>query len=135
MIHPERLWAASIGAPGIVTLLDFSKDWWVGVKNVGVVLGKPVNVDAMRSVPFQMVVGSCDVETWEIEVHPGHSTWMEGVNDSGETRVERLKALQASFEAHGIGTSFVEVSGAAHDRLKCIGAAKDFFEKHLPARD
>lgn len=132
MLHPERLWAASIGAPGVVTLLDASKDWWVGVKNVAQTFGRDIDIAAMRAVPFQMVVGSCDVETWEIEVHEGHSTWMEGVNDSGRTRIERLQALRNSFEANGIDVTYVEVQGAAHDRLKCIGAAKDFFARHMP---
>ena len=34
MLHPERLWAASIGAPGSVTLLDPTRDWWVGTRDV-----------------------------------------------------------------------------------------------------
>jgi poly(3-hydroxybutyrate) depolymerase len=28
-LHPEKLWAVSIGAPGSVTLLDVNRDWWV----------------------------------------------------------------------------------------------------------
>src|SRR5690606_18897192 len=39
-LHPERLRAASIGAPGIVTLLDFNHDWWVGLRDFGQRFGK-----------------------------------------------------------------------------------------------
>ena len=29
MLQPHKLWGVSIGAPGSVTLLDPSRDWWV----------------------------------------------------------------------------------------------------------
>ena len=33
ILHPDKLWAASVGASGSVTLLDPDRDWWVGIRD------------------------------------------------------------------------------------------------------
>ncbi|TKV70568.1 alpha/beta hydrolase [Rhizobium sp. AU243] len=131
LLHPERLWAVSIGAPGSVTLLDAEKDWWVGVRNVEEIFGRPIDVDALGKVPVHMVVGEADLETWEITHQPTSPLYMEGANDSGRTRPERLRTLQASFERQGIKVQFDGVPGVTHDRMKCIERTKDFFHHVL----
>ncbi|MDB5359229.1 MAG: hydrolase [Rhodospirillales bacterium] len=50
MLHPDRLWAASIGAPGSVTLLDLTRDWWVGTRDVQARFGIAVDPDTMAKV-------------------------------------------------------------------------------------
>ena len=57
LLHPETLWAASIGAPGSVTLLDPSQDWWVGVRGAEARFGKAVDIEALRQVGVHMVGG------------------------------------------------------------------------------
>lgn len=131
MLHPERVWAASIGAPGVVTLLDFESNWWVGVKDFEAQFGKPLDVAALRRVAVQMLVGDCDVEEWMIQVHEGGTTYMPGINDSGRTRPERLDSLRKSFETHDIAVQFDLVPGASHSRMDCIGTAKDFLSAQL----
>ncbi|MGE0718724.1 MAG: PHB depolymerase family esterase, partial [Alphaproteobacteria bacterium] len=79
-LHPERLSAVSIGAPGVVTLLDFDHDFWVGVRDFEKVFGKPVDLDAMRRVAVQMVIGGNDTETWEITIRPDSPRWMPGAD-------------------------------------------------------
>ncbi|MCA1971228.1 MAG: alpha/beta hydrolase [Caenispirillum sp.] len=131
ILHPETLWAACIGAPGSVTLLDPDRDWWVGIRDVAEKFGRPVDLQALAAVPVQMVVGSLDLETWEITHKPGSAYFMDGANDAGATRPERLRALQRSFEAAGVTVTFDEVAGVSHDRLKCIGAVKAFLTRTL----
>ena len=130
-VHPERLWAATIGAPGNVTLLDTSKDWWLGVGGFERQFGKPFDLAALRRVPVQMVVGRADLETWEITVRDDSPMYLPGINDAGRTRPERLRALKASFEAAGIGVRFDELENIAHSGLQVVEVVQDFFAQSL----
>jgi len=131
ILHPEKLWAACIGAPGSVTLLDPDRDWWVGIRDLAEKFGRPFDAAALAKVPVQMVVGGLDLETWEITHKPGAAYYMEGANDAGATRPERLRSLKKSFEAAGVRVTFDEVPGVSHDRLKCLGPVKAFLTRML----
>ena len=130
-LHPERLMAASIGAPGIVTLLDFHHDWWVGLRDFSQRFGKPVDLYAMRKVPVQMLIGADDLETWEIAIPEGNSWWMEGCDVAGETRNDRMGALKASYLAHGISVRHDVVQSVGHDDRTMLDRVKTFFEDCL----
>lgn len=132
-LHPERLWAASIGAPGVVTLLDFEHDFWVGVRNFESVFGKPIDLEAMRRVPVQMVVGAKDTETWEITITPESALWMPGADLAGENRQHRLLALKASFEKHGIAVRYDVIADTAHWMPPTVPAVEAFLGDCLPA--
>ncbi len=67
----------------------------------------------MRRVRVQMLVGAEDTETWEITIKPGDAAWMEGANDAGRTRIDRLATLKANYEKHGIAV--------CHDLLPGLG--------------
>lgn len=134
ILHPDKLWAASIGAPGSVTLLDPTRDWWVGVRDLQARFGVAFDAKALAEVPVQMLVGDADLETWEITHQPGSTYWMEGANDAGRTRPERLKALADSFRAAGVTVQLDIVPGVSHDRMKVIGRVKDFLAGVLAAR-
>jgi len=129
--HPERLWAASIGAPGNVTVLDDAKEWWLGVGGFERHFGKPFDLAALRRVPVQMVVGRADLETWEITVREDSPMYVPGINDAGKTRPERLRTLKASFEAAGIGVRFDELENIAHNGLQVVEVVQDFFAQRL----
>lgn len=134
ILHPQRLWAASIGAPGSVTLLDPSKDWWTGIRDLKQRFNVAFDATALARLPVQMIVGEADLETWEITHKPGDTYWMDGANDAGATRPERLKALKASFEATGVSVRFDLVPGVSHDRLKVLDRVKDFLADALAAK-
>ena len=134
MLHPRRLWALSIGAPGNVTLLDRDRDWWLGVRNLREIFGVDADVEAMREVPVQMIVGGADIETWEINQQPGNRYWMAGANDTGRTRPERLARLRDSFESNGIRVRFEVMPNVAHEALRCIAPAEQFFHDVLQQR-
>ena len=125
-LHPERLSAVSIGAPGVVTLLDFDHDFWVGVRNFEEKFGKPVDLDQMRRVPVQMVVGGEDTETWEITIRPDSPSWMPGADLAGANRQDRMRALKASFERHGIAVRHDVLPGVAHNGLAMVPLVEQF---------
>jgi poly(3-hydroxybutyrate) depolymerase len=134
ILHPDRLWAASIGASGSVTLLDPERDWWVGIRDIEARFGIAFNAAALRQVPVQMLVGDADLETWEITHKPGGTYWMEGANDAGSTRPERLQSLRRSFEAAGVQVRFDLLPGVSHERTKALGKVQDFLAGVLNQR-
>jgi pimeloyl-ACP methyl ester carboxylesterase len=126
-LHPETLWAVSIGAAGVVTLLDFDRDFWVGVRNFEAVWGRPIDLAAMRRVPVQMVIGGDDSETWEIAIPPTSRFWRADGDVAGTNRLERLEALRASFEKHDIAVRHDVVPGVAHRFSGVVPAVEAFF--------
>lgn len=126
-LHPERLLAISIAAPGVVTLPTPDRSWWVGTGGIEAQLGRAMNLVAMRQVAVQMVVGAEDLETSEVAVTPDSSHWMDGINESGETRVARLKTLERTFLSLDIPVRFDLVAGAGHEGCRLQPPVKDFF--------
>lgn len=130
-LHPRRLLGVSIGAPGTVTLPDAGRPWWLGIRDLEPRFGVAPDLPAMRTVPVHMVVGAADIETWEVTLTPQSRHWMEGANDAGATRVERLRTLARSFEAIGISVRFDLVPGAAHKAHLLHASVKAFFTETL----
>lgn len=126
-LHPLRLRAVSIGAPGVVTLLDTDRDWWVGVRDLKERFGIALDLAALRALPVQMVVGRDDVQTWEITIPENSFWWRPGLNEAGATRINRLEALCRSFEAAGVSVRFDTVPGVAHDGWAVLDPVKAFF--------
>jgi dienelactone hydrolase len=131
-LHPQRLAGVSIGAPGIVTLLDQEHDFWVGVRDLEARFGIAPNIPAMREVPVQMVVGGDDTETWEISIPPDHPRWMPGAELAGPHRLARMTALRDSFERNGISVQLDVVPGVAHSHVGVVDAVEAFFQQMRP---
>ncbi len=134
LLQPQKLWAVSVGAPGSVTLLDPSRDWWVGTRNMAALFGKEPDIEAMRRVPVQMIVGAADLETWEITHREGGRNWMPDANHAGRTRPERLDSLRRSFEEAGVSVRFDLVPNMAHDGVRAVPRVEDFFADVLAKR-
>ena len=130
-LHAGRVRALSVGAPGMVTLLDAARPWHCGVAGMEAVFGQPLARDAMRAVPVQMIIGAEDTETWEITIKEESRYWMDGVNDAGRTRIDRLGALRRSFEESGIRVAYEEVPGVGHDGYGIVEPVKAFFAVEL----
>ena len=131
MLQPHQLWGVSIGAPGSVTLLDPSRDWWVGTRNFAELFGQELDIPAMKQVAVQMVVGAADLETWEITHKPGGRNWMPDANHAGTNRPERLASLRDNFAEHGIAARFDLVPNTPHDGVKVVPVVEDFFAGEL----
>ena len=131
--HPDRLQAVSIGAPGVVTLLDEERDWWVGVRDIKDRFGVQIDMNALQAVPVQMVVGSQDTQTWEITIPEDSAWWKEGANAAGATRIERLRSLEASFEAQGVGALFDLIPDITHEGWApvLLSKVRTFFQSTL----
>lgn len=131
-LHPHRLNALSIGAPGMITFIDNDNDWWVGTRNLYWRFNAYMNLDAMREVDVHMVVGSEDTESWEDEIEPESPYSMPGVeratyNTAGANRQIRLANLKKNFEEHGIAVRFDTVDRAGHDETYMFPSMQVFF--------
>ncbi|MCI2419338.1 alpha/beta hydrolase [Saccharopolyspora sp. K220] len=131
--HPDRLAGISIGAPGRITQLDDSLPWWLGTGGFAERFGVEIDIEAVRRVPVQMVVGGDDVESWEIN-NPGGPNWMDGVEKTGSTRIERLETLRDNFTAHGIEVRFDVVPGVAHKGSEVIPVVQEFMAELVSRR-
>lgn len=132
-VHPNRLMALSVGAPGVVTLPEGTRDWCVGVKNQEALFGIPLQIDGMKSVPVQTVIGEEDTETWEITISSDSRYWQEGINDSGANRHDRLVSLRRGLEGLGVNVRHDTVKGVGHHGYDVLAPVYDFFENVLKA--
>lgn len=130
LLHASRLWAASIAAPGSVTLLDFEKEWWIGVKDVAEQLGVQINLAALRSLPIQLLVGTADVDPGTDE---SSKAWMQGGRGAGETAYERLVSLRSALKNHGVDAELDLIPRKGHELLDLVDTAKFFFKRHMAA--
>ena len=135
-LHPHRLKSVSIGAPGMITLIDDSADWWVGTKNLYHQFNSHLNVNAMKKVPIHMVIGEKDVEKWEQKIEEGSPYRMNNEGRAnyhwgGENRQDKLKSLKENYESMGITVELETVPNAGHEVDKLFPALQDFLRQHL----
>jgi dienelactone hydrolase len=123
-LHPERLAAVSIGAPGRVTRISQDIPWWLGTADLRERFGTDLDLPALRDVRVQMTVGANDTDTWEI-AEPG-------IEAGGDTRVERLTSLRDNFQQHGIEVRFDVVPDVAHRGFAILPTVQKFFSSVLP---
>jgi pimeloyl-ACP methyl ester carboxylesterase len=124
--RPERLSAVSVGAPGGVTRIDDTRDFWLGTRNFEALFGRSLDLPAIRKVPVQLVVGACDVE--EFTYPPQFAAFIEGMGDIGKNRVERNALLFENYKAHDLDVRQTVVPKVAHEGMKVIDAVTDFFQ-------
>lgn len=127
-LHPERLAAVSIGAPGAITLVDDQRDWWVGTADVRARFGVEMNLDAMRQVSALLVIGADDSGAEEVTVPPDSRHWMPDANHAGRDRQERIESLRRNLEEHGVDVQLERVAGAGHRGRLMMPAVRAFFE-------
>ncbi|OOF94953.1 hypothetical protein ASPCADRAFT_208594 [Aspergillus carbonarius ITEM 5010] len=149
-MHPERLAAVSVGAPGRVTMLDEGLAWPSGIADVEGIFGKGVNKDFIRQVQIQLVIGSEDVK-----VHGGKEFWdwakkmlaqrmaaekaankASGKTGTGKREVvlmdqgrsETLQQLQSRWKEDGIEARLDVVDGVAHNSAGVQGRVLDYLK-------
>lgn len=136
-LHPHRLRSISIGAPGMVTLIDSTADWWVGTRDLYRRFNAKLNLAAMRRVNVHMVVGADDTDEWNEPITRDSEYWMgEGVKGAdytttGKNRIERLTTLKNNYEQHGIQVTMDIVPGAEHEEVQLFPAVQKFLEGKL----
>lgn len=131
LAHPARVRALSILAPGNVTLLGGERRWWAGIADAGAALGRDVDLPALRHLPVQALVGGDDDGRDVIRVRPEEPRWVEGANDAGETRGERLSALVADWRSAGVDVEHRVLAGAGHELAPFVPLIQDWFDRFL----
>ncbi|UAY10207.1 alpha/beta hydrolase [Ensifer adhaerens] len=131
LLRPDHLWAASIVAPGSVTLVDDARDWWVGTRDLEQRFGRTLDAEALRDVAVQLIVGDADLDTREITHKEGGRHWMPEANSAGRTRPERLAALRQSLDDAGVETEFHLLTGVGHTPFPSLDIAREFFVRRL----
>jgi hypothetical protein len=131
LLHPRRLWGASVAAPGSVTLADSEADWWLGVRNLRELFGVEFDRQAIASVPVQLVIGDEDLDAAGIFHAAGSRYWMSGADDAGRNRIERLRSLEASLREIGARVTFDLLSGVGHEPEPLFAVAQHFLAKAL----
>lgn len=133
LLHPDRLRAVSVGAPGMVTLPDEGVDWWAGVRDLENVFGLPFNLAQLRNVPIQLVVSDGDTETWEIREQPPSSHWPVEADRLRSNRVDRLRVLHRALLGVGANTRLTMLQGLPHGQGPGPAAAlaQQFFAEQL----
>lgn len=148
-IHPERVRAVSIGAPGRATFLD-DQQWPKGVGNVQSVFGPgtKVDVDKLQAVPIQLVVGSEDnyihggdafwtfVQDMKAKMQNSGVTDLQAVQDQNletirEGRLDILTKLRESWRSHGIEASLKIVPDMAHEAVKALPVILEFLRPQI----
>lgn len=130
LLHPERVRAVSVGAPGGVTLPGDPRGWWVGTADVAERFGRAVEPSALRGLRVQALVGDADLDTWEVSDPRLRSSpyWMPGADDAGVDRVARMATLADAFEGVGAVVTRTTVPGAGHDPSAMFGPAMAYFD-------
>jgi pimeloyl-ACP methyl ester carboxylesterase len=133
LLHPGRVRAASVGAPGQVTVLDPDAAWPAGVRDVESLYGHPVDLAALREVPLQLLVGDADTRTDEIAEAPPNHWWRSDDERRAANRIDRLRVLQRSLTEAGVEVEFELMPGVSHGEgtAPAIELAQKFFARFV----
>jgi hypothetical protein len=82
----------------------------------------------------QLVIGADDTDTDEITVEPGTELWMDGANDAGVTRIDRIRTLSENWSRNGIVNELEIVPGVGHKGTAVFDVVNRFFDRVLDAK-
>ncbi|PXY18816.1 alpha/beta fold hydrolase [Prauserella muralis] len=120
-LHPDRVGAVAVSAPGSVTLLDQSFTWPAGTGGTAQRFGITVDPGAVATVPVLLVVGGDD---------DGRAD-LAAMGYSGHSRPEQLDRLGDSLARHGTVVRKVVVPGVGHSAPGTRPPVTEFFADHL----
>lgn len=123
-LHPDRLQAVVVGAPGSVTHLNLEKDYPQGVRNIQEVFDIRWSPEALKSMRVLMFVGDLDTSV-------GHLIARGWKPSDCRNRCEVLKGLESSWTSFGISVKFQLIPGVRHEGSKTNKAVQDFFTTEL----
>lgn len=121
IIHPDRIKAAAIGAPGY--LLAPVSEWNnetlrynVGVDDLNSLIGKEFELDPYRNVPQYFFMGDQDTND-PVDYTDGFEPQDKALIDDlfGDTPVSRWTKLQEVYDFIGCDGEFVFYPGVGHD--------------------
>ena len=124
-LHPGRLRAVSIGAPGSITLPDTELDWPKEIRNLLDVFGADFSAgpdyEAMGNVGVQFVVGELDNDRNSV------------AGPDGTGQIDRIGVLKTALAARGVGLGapLDVVPGVAHSSAGARKTVQDFLAVQL----
>lgn len=121
-LHPDRVAAVAVGAPGGVTVLDDSLAWPEGTGDTRQRFGTTVDPGAVARVPVLLVIGADD---------DGRAD-LAAMGDHGHNRPEQLDRLEESLTRHGAAVAKVVVPGVGHSAAGTRPPVTEFFARLLP---
>lgn len=128
-LHPERVHAAAVGAPGLATLLNMDAAWPDGVEDLEAIFGKAALLEKLKQVPMLAAVGQLDGESRGAELRSA-----AGDNRAeGLTRKEALLALAESWRVTGLQVEQVVVPGVGHHMEDIHPVLEEFMTRHITA--
>ncbi len=130
LLHPTRVRAVSIGAPGRVTLFD-QEPWPLGLGGVEQEFGLDIDLDAIGRVAFQVVVGELDHAEELLAAAADDAREAR----AGTTRVQRSQRLAAELRDSGAMVDLEVVAGAAHDAAAMTAAMTRHLRQHVPTKE
>ena len=152
-IHPSRLHAVSIGAPGRPTFLDENEPWPRGIGDVETIFGDgaKIDIDAIRAVKgIHLLVGSEDnfihggeefmgfLEQFKAKMRKSSVENQQAAFDPSlgamkEGRLDGLTKLRDSWKERGIEARFDVVPGVAHEGSKMSPTVLEFLLPEIEA--
>lgn len=131
LVHPDRISAASVGAPGSITLPDESRPWPAGVQDFEACFGKSFDPAALANVPVHLVIGADDTDVKGITRKPGDAAYAPGVNDETTNRPAKLRKFDAALRALGCTTRHEVVEGVGHNGKAMIPSVTAWLDEVL----
>lgn len=124
-LHPHRLEAIVVGAPGSITPLDTRMEGYPkGLKDIRKRFGAALDLEALKSVDVLFVVGELDVGVEHLVARG----WRP---EDCKNRRQILGLLENSWRAFGIPTRLELVPGVRHEGSKTNKCAAQFFAAKL----
>lgn len=114
LFEGKRLDGLLLAAPGAVTLIDQTVEWWPGLAGAAAAVGREPDLDAFLRVPMAVLVGERDISAGLTRNDPGLRNGSVHADIAGATRLERARALYHSINAAGGDCRLIEIAGADH---------------------
>ncbi|MGU3575545.1 alpha/beta hydrolase [Brucellaceae bacterium C25G] len=104
-----------LAAPGGVTLLDETLEWWPGLQGAEDAVGYKPDLVSFKRLPVEIIIGDQDMSAGLVDRPAGvpHGTAFSGF--AGATRIERARRLHVDLSVNEVRCGYHELSGVAHE--------------------
>ena len=130
-LQPDHLRSVIVGAPGGVTLLDETRDYWMGTRDWRSRFEQSIDLAAMREVRSLLLVGGDDLQ--EFTYPPALLQHAPDMALLGRNRIERNATLHRNWLDHALPTQRLIVPGVAHAGLQMVPHAANFLNNQPQA--
>ncbi|MCV0427447.1 MAG: hypothetical protein K5905_18465 [Roseibium sp.] len=128
IVRPDRIAAASIAAPGTISIPGLRDSWWRGTHDLQERFGSEFSLEQFSRIRFQLLVGAADTD--ETEILPArNSAYQNSVTEfGGRNRVERLQTLHRALKDLNVSSEIELIPDVAHQLEPMFGRVLSFFE-------